>query len=329
MKKRKIFLITGAAVLCLAYAMKIPVYAGDINAAEQMIIDFYNGTFSYDGKTYVATEEAKSSVYAKLAEDGVDLTEQEARTAIRQASAQVGDGVKQGYLTEVSGQGEGAGEADSEHGTDAENGSDTKTGKDKEPGNAGTEGKSENGKNAGTEADTKDGTDAGNRTDAGNGTDARDGKSIGNGADSGRDREGSGRDTQEGNGSGEGQGELPQPFRKTDMSQLLKEAEKEGESYVQITPGEDFTITVEQYLQGKVTAVSQDGDVLFEGGLPLKNTGYKTGSFKQLTLLMAAGLFITFGAALRIMYQERNRKSDASKRRCRIMKTKMQSKAGE
>ena len=111
---------TGAAfALCFGFLAKVPAYAGDINAAEQMIIDFYNGTFTYDGKTYVATEEAKASVYAKLAEDGVDLTDQEARTAIRQASAQVGDGVKQGYLTEVSGQGEDAGESGSENGTDA------------------------------------------------------------------------------------------------------------------------------------------------------------------------------------------------------------------
>lgn len=50
-----------------------------INAAEQLIINYYNQTFSYGGKTYVATEAAKASVYQKLASDDVDMTERQAK----------------------------------------------------------------------------------------------------------------------------------------------------------------------------------------------------------------------------------------------------------
>ncbi|MCI9173380.1 MAG: hypothetical protein HFH49_00350 [Lachnospiraceae bacterium] len=328
MKKRTVLRFTGAAfALCFGFLAKVPAYAGDINAAEQMIIDFYNGTFTYDGKTYVATEEAKASVYAKLAEDGVDLTDQEARTAIRQASAQVGDGVKQGYLTEVSGQGEDAGESGSENGTDAGHGEDSE-GKEKGQGTAedgekpGSEGSQENGKNAGSK------TDAGNGK--GDGTDAGDGKSAGSGTGFGKDSAESGSDSGTGNHSaGEGQEEAPKPFRKIDMAQLLKEAEKEGESYVQITPGENFTFTAEQYLQGKITAVSPEGYVLFEGGLPLKNTGYKTGSWKQIALFLAAGLCIAFGAAIKILYQEQNRGAGRSAARSRTMEQEIGEQGGK
>lgn len=51
----------------------IPVYAGNINAAEQSIIAYYSGTVSYDGKTYQFTEAAKQQAYNKLMADDVDL----------------------------------------------------------------------------------------------------------------------------------------------------------------------------------------------------------------------------------------------------------------
>lgn len=326
MKKRTVLRFAGAAfALCFGFLAKVPAYAGDINAAEQMIIDFYNGTFSYEGKTYVATEEAKASVYAKLAEDGVDLTDQEARTAIRQASAQVGDGVKQGYLTEVSGA--SAGESSSENGTEAGHGADSE-GKEKGQGTAKdgekpeNEGSQQNGQNAGSKTDAENGK--------GDGTDAGDGKSTGSGTGFSKDSGENSSDSGTGNHSaGEGQEEAPKPFRKIDLAQLLKEAQKEGESYVQITPGENFTFTVEQYLQGKITAVSPEGYVLFEGGLPLKNTGYKTGNWKQMVLFLAAGLCIVFGAAIKILYQERNRGAGRSAAGSGTMKQEIGEQGGK
>ena len=45
--------LTGAAIACaLLLAGMMPVYAGGINAAEQRIVDYYNGTVTHNGKTY-------------------------------------------------------------------------------------------------------------------------------------------------------------------------------------------------------------------------------------------------------------------------------------
>lgn len=82
----------------------IPVYAGNINAAEQSIIAYYSGTVSYDGKTYQFTEAAKQQAYNKLMADDVDLNEAQAASAIRQANANLKQGIDQGYLVEVGGQ---------------------------------------------------------------------------------------------------------------------------------------------------------------------------------------------------------------------------------
>lgn len=77
------------------------VHAGDINDAEAMIISYYNGTFQYQGKTYVATESAKTEAYNKLIADDVNLTYSEARSAIAQANSQIADGITRGYLVEL------------------------------------------------------------------------------------------------------------------------------------------------------------------------------------------------------------------------------------
>lgn len=81
----------------------ISVFAGNINAAEQTIIDYYNGTISYNGKDYQFTEAAKQQAYNRLMADDVDLTEAQAASAIRQANANLQQGIDQGYLVEVSG----------------------------------------------------------------------------------------------------------------------------------------------------------------------------------------------------------------------------------
>ncbi len=78
------------------------VFAGNINAAEQTIVDYYNGTISYNGKEYQFTEAAKQQAYDKLMSDDVDLTEAQAASAIRQANANLQQGIDQGYLVEVS-----------------------------------------------------------------------------------------------------------------------------------------------------------------------------------------------------------------------------------
>ena len=101
MMKRKIRF--AAAVLMAVCAVSITAQAGGINAAESSVISAASGTFEYKGKTYVAKPEYLSQVTAKLSEDGVDLTEEQASTLISQMNASVGEGVAQGYLMEVGG----------------------------------------------------------------------------------------------------------------------------------------------------------------------------------------------------------------------------------
>ncbi|MCI9176619.1 MAG: hypothetical protein HFH49_17185 [Lachnospiraceae bacterium] len=309
MRKKRILQATGAAfALCLACSAKVPVYAGDINAAEQRIINFYNGTFSYNGKTYVATEEAKASVYAKLSEDGVDLTDQEAETAIRQASAQVGDGVEQGYLTEVSSGNSEQGEGAAGNGSESENGKDasgSENGKSEKKGSDSEDGKSDR-SGSDSEKGNPDKTDANKEGGSGSSLDTGSaGEGIsGQGAASAGGRD-SGRAGDETGSEDESQGHAPQPFLKIDLAQLLEEAGQEEESCVKVTPGKNNIFIVEQYLRGKVTTVSQDGYILFEGGLPLKNTGYQTRGWKLAAAVMAAGFSIVLGAAIRLGRKEK------------------------
>lgn len=98
--------LAGAAALCgLFLTLTAPVFAGGINAAEQSIIAYYSGTVSYNGKTYQFTEAAKQTAYNKLISDGVDLTDAQAAAAIRQANANLEQGISQGYLVEVTEEG--------------------------------------------------------------------------------------------------------------------------------------------------------------------------------------------------------------------------------
>lgn len=72
-----------------------------INANEQRVISAASGTFEYEGKTYRAKASYVSQLTAKLDKEGVDLTSADANAAISQIMANVGTGVKQGYLEEV------------------------------------------------------------------------------------------------------------------------------------------------------------------------------------------------------------------------------------
>lgn len=143
MKNRLKQWMTGLAV-CTAtvFFMGNTVYAGDINEQEQRIINYYNKTFEYDGKTYVATEAAKQTAYAQLAADDTDLTAAQVDTLIAQANASVAEGIAEGYLVEVPS--ESTGENGANNSTDG-------TGTDNQTGNTsdGTENNSQTGNAAG------------------------------------------------------------------------------------------------------------------------------------------------------------------------------------
>lgn len=262
--------------VCFVAMLSTNVYAGDINSAEQMIINYYNGTFTYEGKTYVATEAAKATAYNKLIADDVDLTAAQAKTAIRNASNQVKEGIDQGHLVEVS---------------------QTPSTENPSTQNPGTEVPSTEGTEA-VPPSTEDGSNPGN----GDGS-AGEVTTPGNPGDNEPDGE-SGDGS---SGDGESEGDIVKPTEKVDVDSLVGDALEAGDGYSKVqvgTAGESasgqpedgmqMSLTVEQYIDGELTAVTDDGALLFKGGLPIKNTGYHTGGLKNVL----TGMCVVFGLTL-------------------------------
>lgn len=101
-KMKKILLsITLTLSISLMVLPTISVYAGDINAVEQDVINYCSGIFYYEGKAYKATPAAVSRAYAELAADDVDLTPEKGEAAKRLAMNNVKRGIDEGYLVEV------------------------------------------------------------------------------------------------------------------------------------------------------------------------------------------------------------------------------------
>lgn len=114
-----------AAVLAVS-AMMVPwtAAAGNINGPEAGLISQASGTFTYEGKSYVATAGALGQLRAYLSQDGIDLTTEQAAKAASMMYGNIGNGVIEGYLVPV-----GGGTADgSKDGTD----NSKKTDKDKD-----------------------------------------------------------------------------------------------------------------------------------------------------------------------------------------------------
>ena len=79
------------------------VYAGNINGNEQSVIAVASGTFEYKGVTYKATSQHLAELRAKLMQDDVDLTTEQAREAIASIYANVKTGIDEGYIVPISG----------------------------------------------------------------------------------------------------------------------------------------------------------------------------------------------------------------------------------
>lgn len=84
-------------------AMTVPamVFAGGINGAESRIIGAASGTFTYNGRSYVATGSALAQLTSYLG--GVDLTDAQAEKAIGLMYDNIRGGVESGYLVPVGG----------------------------------------------------------------------------------------------------------------------------------------------------------------------------------------------------------------------------------
>ena len=79
------------------------VYAGNINGNEQSVIAVASGTFEYKGVTYKATSQHLAELRAKLMQDDVDLTTEQAREAIGSIYANIKAGIDEGYIVPISG----------------------------------------------------------------------------------------------------------------------------------------------------------------------------------------------------------------------------------
>ena len=87
----------------LTLLMPTKVYAGNINGNEQSVIAVASGTFEYKGVTYKATSQHLAELRAKLMQDDVDLTTEQAREAIASIYANVKTGIDEGYIVPISG----------------------------------------------------------------------------------------------------------------------------------------------------------------------------------------------------------------------------------
>lgn len=74
-----------------------------INGNESEIISVINGTFQYNGQTYVASQEYINQAVAYLDSDGVDCTDTQKAKALSQIYGSVADGVAEGYLVPAGG----------------------------------------------------------------------------------------------------------------------------------------------------------------------------------------------------------------------------------
>ena len=99
MKKVGIYLGIAAGILFSSAT----VQAGEINGNEASVISAAQGTFEYEGETYVAKQSYLDQLSAKLSQDDVDLTAQQASEAIAEIYNNVATGVKEGYLEKVTG----------------------------------------------------------------------------------------------------------------------------------------------------------------------------------------------------------------------------------
>ena len=79
---------------------KATAMAGDINGAEQGILDALSNTYEYDGGYYKVTDGYIAQVSDYLCKDEVNLTSEEASGYLAQFYANIGTGIASGYMAD-------------------------------------------------------------------------------------------------------------------------------------------------------------------------------------------------------------------------------------
>lgn len=105
------------AALIGSMMFSVTVLAGDINSAEQKVIDAISGTYEYNGAYYKVTDAYIAKVIDYLNRDDIDMSEYEADSYIRQFGANISVGISSGYMVEV----DNSGSSDEENGSGGKN----------------------------------------------------------------------------------------------------------------------------------------------------------------------------------------------------------------
>lgn len=154
-------LTAALAALLLPLLVPVTALAGDINSAEQGVLDAISEKQEYEGAYYKVTDGYIAKVTEYLSRDGIDMGSREANDYIAQFRSNIGVGIASGYMEKV---GDVAGA---------------------DPGNGGSAG-TDNNSGTGTESGT------GENSGAGTGNDAVAGSGSGSAAGIGTDPEGDG-----------------------------------------------------------------------------------------------------------------------------------------
>ena len=100
---KKICQFIGAGILCVGLCLipSMAVFAGDINAEEQRLLDAAGQQYLYDGVMYKATDSAIATARNYLLQDDVDLTKEQVDSALSQVMNLMPDAIAGGYMVAV------------------------------------------------------------------------------------------------------------------------------------------------------------------------------------------------------------------------------------
>lgn len=244
------------------------IYAGDINAVEQDVINYCSGIFYYEGKAYKATPAAISRAYAELAADDKDLTPEQGEAAKRLVTNNIKRGIDEGYLVEV----ELPPETTTENNGETKDTTEITTGSQNETSGSNEETSSEEVTTDQTMETTMNSSDeTGTVTPQGETTTGRFGK------DEPETTEPASENKEENKVTGSGE--------IIDIDNILQSTNEEV--IVNQNTEQQTLYNVQDYVNGEELIVQEEGEVIYQNDLPVKNTGYNLVKGKFVLLAIA------------------------------------------
>ena len=296
LKYKKAFLLCCVGTMVLA---STNVLGGNINSAEQSVLNYLDQTFEVDGKNYQVSESAKNSAYEKFMQDDVDLSDAKAKAAIRQASKKIAQGVKSGYLVEVTVTEENnteksnTGQTSTEQTNTEQMNTEQSDAEQTDDGQRNTE-QPDSGQSAIVPSDTETSdTEERDHSDANNSTEQNSEKED---TSKPEDRQVLKKIT------------VKPKDQKLDIQKIKEEAAVNPDIVVEDIKGTDstsFWVKVVDYDTGKVIIANEEGNVLFTSDLIVKNTGYDTRQGVKLLFVLFAGICITVLLSVRYICQKK------------------------